>query len=174
MKNKRKKIIAREFLIFVGTLIIVIVVGFLLKSLSEYSNSKVEQLEISKFRISATMTDLYAIVKEGEFNSKEDFVNYVEKNSIKDCYSKIMDGAFPSLSEFEKFVPEYAIESKTEVSKKVLLIEEEIQGIENSFYYNVNNDFLFIIALIFFSITFLLRYIYYAVKWSLRTLKEND
>jgi hypothetical protein len=150
MKNKQKKIIAREFLIFVGTFISVIVVGFLLKSLSEYSNSKVEKLEISKFRISATMTDLYKFAKEGEFNSKEDFVNYVEKNTIKDCYSKIMDGVFLSLSEFEKFVPEYAIDSGTEVSKKVLLIEEEIQGIEKSFYYKLNNDFLFIMALVFF------------------------
>jgi len=174
MKNKRKKIIAREFLIFVSTLIFVIIVGFLFKSLSQYSNSKVVQLEISKFRISATTLYLYDLVKEGEFNSKEDFVNYVEKNSIKDCYLKIKDGAFSSLSEFEKFVPAIAIESETEVSKKVLLIEKEIQRIENSFYYNVNNNFLFKIALIFFSITFLLRYIYYAVKWSLRTLKENN
>lgn len=174
MNKKKKKLFAREFLILIGTIVLALFVVLLFKSLSEYSIKKVERLEISIFKISATSTDLYQLTKKGEFKSKKDFVNYVENNSVDEIYLKIMDGAFSSLTEFKEFVPEYAKESKTELSEKITQIESEIKKTENSFYYKLNEDFFALIVLICFSLSFAMRYLYYGIKWSLKILKEDD
>jgi hypothetical protein len=195
---KMKKIIAREFLVFLSAIILISFSYFgwiqIEKNINEEINeSQVEVDDVFKFE---PVISLDLITKE--YNRNEIYRynittlddGFVKKYSelskynlqpIKDFIRTKNDNKYKSKLVFYSKFPEFGFDVNgrhKNISdadfEKVKANEQRINQLENSFFVTVHYDdrgpFL---ALTYFSILFFARYLFYAVKWSIIQLKEK-
>ncbi len=190
MKDSTKKIIAREFLFLLGTIILFFVVIFIWASLNDSINDKEYELK----------QEIKSLTEYKKLPYRLRVFYYINNNIIEYSWDKMKDS--------EKFISdlkenEYASEiydyikkkrnieidkeqylkliSKDTVSEqyltkllpKLLPLEKKLDKIKDSFFnHSVGGDEALGLGILIFSIFFLLRYLIYATKWSIRQLKK--
>lgn len=118
---------------------------------------------------------------ELDTNSKDKF--YESKNFISNLKSdeEMADEVYVYLFDNKKTtltISEFKAEIKNDVDserhlKEITILEKEVENKKDSFFYNsFSNDKIISIGITLFSIFFLLRYLIYGTKWSLKQLKE--
>lgn len=194
-----KKIIAREFLVFLSAIILILFSylgwGQIEKNINEEINeSQIEVDDVFKFE---PIISLELMNKDyvNDFNIREKVANrdftfikkypvltiYLNSNVLLDFIGTKLANKYKSKLVFYSKFPEFGFDVNgrhKNISdadfEKVKANEQRINQLENSFFLTVHYDdrgpFL---ALIYFSILFLMRYLFYAVKWSIIQLKEK-
>ncbi|WP_418636856.1 hypothetical protein [Winogradskyella sp.] len=185
-----KKIIAREFLVLLGTVFLFCIVFFSWAKLTDYNNKRHSELEKNipnhytyknlplRLRIFYTMNDS---IKSNSWKTMEPTVsNYISKLQtdslfVNSTYEKLVYEYPKATITFELFKERIRNDVKSKKHLQYLIsTETEIEDIEESWFYGQYNlskkalKFSYVFLIIFF----ILRYIYYAVIWSVKQLKE--
>ncbi|MCR9066736.1 MAG: hypothetical protein NXI00_22390 [Cytophagales bacterium] len=214
MKLNKKRIIAREFLLFLGCVLIsslafigtfpynysidskidkfekdIIPLTITIDSLETPFNAKVSMQkrffeEWQKNTDLADYKDYNEIWQRLEYLHKKDSIEYkwnnVWANTLLEFYRSV---GFKNPSQLDKFIKdnslndsELKIATETEtVRVKVANFESQINNYKNEIL-DIDDqlNFAFIFLIITGVITFPIRYLFYSVKWSLRTLKQKE
>jgi hypothetical protein len=200
---KMKKIIAREFLIFLGAILLFLVMYFswfqkkesLQKEInnSQFAYEKVENITFkfepvislellwnlylndNEVKKNINNRDLSIIQKFPELNT------YLKSNVLLDFIRTKEAAKYDSKIEFYSKFPEFGFDDngyhrniKTSSFNELKKIQEQNNDLKIK--YSVFQDFsekdiILTLAALIFSIFFLIRYLFYAVKWSIIQLK---
>ncbi len=196
---KMKKIIAREFLVLLSAIILILLSYFgwvlIQKNITkEINNSQIEIDDVFKFEPIISLELMNKdYVSDFNIRSKVDnrdftFIKkypvltpYLNSNVLLDFIGTKKANKYKSKLVFYSKFAEFGFDVNgrhKNISdadfEKVKENEQRINQLENSFFVTVHyNDRGPFLALIYFSILFFARYLYYAVKWSIIQLKEK-
>ena len=148
---------------------------------NELYTESLDDFRIKYFRKEAANKDAYELyqidngwISEDEFSSllkDSEVLNWLYKRFIETGYG----GTF---IDFKNLISgtEDKILSESEFRNqydKIKVLEQELEQKKSSIFNNeLGDNEIFGIALIVFSILFLLRYLFYGIKWSLKQVKE--
>ena len=214
MNNKFKKIIAREFLIFLVMLILGIVVFLCIYPYNSYRENQIEKVNKSITEKELLADSLHKSVNKkienqewffDKVSNEFDIINteYSELKSLWPILQRIAENdsteyrwnhkweksliqfhksiGFKNAQELENFIEQNSINSKdsvqlgksTEIRKEIAKLTKQKDRLKRKVFNDYEKEgFAIGIGVVLFGILFLLRYLIYAVKWSLRTLKE--
>jgi len=188
MKNNIKKIIAKEFLFLFGTVIQFILVLFVWTLLNNLNHDKEYELKqkiekLTKYENLSFRLKLFYYLKNevtDEFGIK---YNHGEKDifisNLKDnkkalkVYDLLKENGNIRINQ-EEYLSRISkdIESEKHLNK-VSSLEKELEKTKDSFFNDcVCDDKILRFGQILFSLFFLLRYLIYGTKWSIKQLKE--
>ncbi|MBK5213544.1 MAG: hypothetical protein JJE55_07790 [Flavobacteriaceae bacterium] len=192
MNKKQKKIIAREFLILIGTGILFIIIYFMWFQLHGFNIEKENRIEV---KVSDTFN------KE-PFISLERFVNSYEEDDAIFAAStwESRMAEFPELKKYEEqSLKDYVATVKSEKYKNELILNSkfpefgftdkglpessnqnvyfnqinELEKTKKSFFNkDITRDKIYNLLYILIFITFILRYLIYCVKWSIKQVRQ--
>jgi hypothetical protein len=186
MQKTTKKIIAREFLYLLGTTIVFFIVVFIWIRLSErnYQEQNKLESEIEKLteyeNLPYRLKVFYYLNNEiiestsEKIENKEKFISDLKsKKEASEIYKFLKEKQHIKISETE-YLTKISKDTESEkYLKDILPLEKELEKAKNSFFNgNVYTDDMGVFGLILFSIFFLLRYLVYGTKWSIKQLKE--
>jgi hypothetical protein len=185
-----KKIIAREFLIFIGSVILYFIINLSWNLIHKFNIEKIERnkSEINKiinyqplqdlnklvelnnnmqFTTEKELLDQFPRLKKYSITSIRDFIT--TKNSGKYFNENEMLSKFPEFGyNKEGFHPNFKKSDFNLINQK----RRELEKLENSFFSRkIENRNLIVLGIILFSLTFFMRYIFYAIKWSIKQLR---
>ncbi len=187
MKRNHKKIIAREFLFLLGTLILFFIINISWWIFYNKNTSQQQQLR----------TEISNIKQNEEVPYRLEIFNYLQNNLKSEPWNKFdQQSEFLSKSKDSIFASElYENINKAKTIKfaktKFVLglindtiseqylnrkhsLENELRMVRSSFFSKcITNVHLYRLALILLSISFLLRYLVYAALWSINQLKQE-
>lgn len=191
MTTKTKKIIAREFLILLFGTILYFVILFAWTMLHERNSDrqweiKSELKEIGNSeQIPYRLKTFFYINNEllNEYNQMEDASSFISDYQDPDFATEIYDWIRKkgqiSITE-ESFIAKVNADKESEkywnkIKPKVNELKSELKEKRNSVFDGyVDDDSVFGLAFFLFCIMFLLRYLIYATKWSIKQLKSNE
>lgn len=184
MNKITKKIIAREFLWALTSVIILLFCFFILARIQQQKMTQIEKCEseiekIKKFEPYKSLTDLVNYA-----SSSDDIDSYIkdnkvlskfEKQSLLDYITTINSGKYNNDRIVNSKFPEFGFDKNglhKNFTKNDLEAyrnyKKEIEKIKTSMY---NYDILEL-TFILLSFTFGIRYVFYATRWSLKQLRE--
>ncbi|MET4082847.1 hypothetical protein ABIB40_002811 [Pedobacter sp. UYP30] len=183
---KTKKIFAREFLFLLGTVILYFIITFLLMFIIKSKREKLLKIQdeissISKNEKLPFRLKVYDYLNsELDTNSKNKF--YESANFISNLKSDevMADEMYVYLFNNKKTtltLSEFKAAIKKDVDserylKEITVLEKKVENNKDSFFYtSISKDKIISIGIALFSIFFLLRYLIYGTKWSLKQLK---
>lgn len=185
MRKSIKKNIAREFLFLFGsTIIFFIAIAIWSWRHEVHSRQHIEsekELEGMRSRMyvrdEAIIIDLYSRVKTLGYSKKiEDFKVLIIKDQevFEDCYEYAKSkGYIKSQQDFtdnlSNFVNDRVFEAK---SKKYDQLKNNIDNRYASIFSSMSNNSIWFLGEIILFLAFGLRYLIYAIKWSIKQLKE--
>lgn len=189
MKKSIKKIIAREFLFALSTVILFFVLLITFNSISDnhmddyYSvENEIEELQEAPYNEMPYRLRIYYYFKNEfgaydlvkEIEGPNTFLEQLEDDTYALTCFQLLEKHYPSEMNFKKY-KENISKDKAELAsdKYVALInlkEEELSEFRSSFFYSNNIEeegiFFFLIALLFG-----FRYLIYATTWSIRQVR---
>lgn len=216
MNNKRKKIIAREFLILVGCLLGALIGFICTYPYNYFTNSNIAELNkeirIVELKIDSIQRPIqkkiseqkrvykewmnndgldktaYADYREHwarlEYLQKEDSIQFKFKNVwVKVVIDHLKNMGFSNSNELSEFIATNSIsEYDKNLQTKSKPLVDEISELREKcrdkkgdvLSFNDQLDFSLVVLLFVGIIAFPFRYLIYAIKWSLRTLKQNN
>ena len=179
MNKKSKKIIAREILIFLGS-IIIFLISFLIynSQLSEYKQHKSELYKYQKQseeKSNKYISRLYSWIDEqynpieGTDNLKTFRDNLKEEEYVIKTYRWLIDrdSTFSDDVSLNKFKIALLGNNLDEIEHYKIL-NQKIKKWENSYFSNLYFDWILVTFI--FSITFGMRYLIYVTIWSIKQL----
>ncbi len=184
MKKTYKKIIAREFLILLGAIILYLVAMFSWVGLYEINYSKKIKLEneiekLTKIKPSG-ITEQKALELYNFFAKENydlgDFDNFI--SALTDTMKRkelffFFEKEGYDIGELRDFkIRENDNEFKKYLSKMTALKKDLKKNKNSIFSKDIDNGILVNLGVIIFSIFFLLRYVIYGTKWSIKQMKE--
>lgn len=186
MKDSTKKIIAREFLFLLGTTILFFVVLFIWTSLNDSNNDKEYEVkqEIESLteyeKLPYRLRVFYYInndIIEYSWDKMKDSEKFISDLNDKENASKIYDYIKEKGNigiNKEQYLKRISGDTESEkYLTKVLPLEKRLDKIKSSFFNNsVGDDEALGLGLWIFSVFFLLRYLIYTTKWSIKQLKK--
>ncbi|MFN2424710.1 MAG: hypothetical protein ABR572_13150 [Cryomorphaceae bacterium] len=186
MKNTAKKVIAREFLVLLGSIIFFVLVVVFWNLMIEINRQKTndvaqEMRELTKYEeMPYRLKTLYYMNKNFPINSykiRRNKENYIHKLKNKNFSSAVFYTLYQANSisvSVEEFQYKCLEDQESEWHLKNLrYFEKKSESLKNSlFAQNLKDETIFITALIIISLSFLLRYIVYATIWSINQLKR--
>lgn len=191
MNKKTKKIIAREFLFLIGTIILLFSIFFCWIKLHEFNinNQEAIKKEMTKINSCELLTTLRTFVlaansgkykTEDEIMSKFPELHVYDRQVLREFVATKNSGDFETEFELLSKFPEFGFDKNgfySKINKKdYLLLQQknnELNKLKDSFFSNKVDDDNFIALLIILPlITFLLRYLIYAIQWSVIQLKN--
>lgn len=201
MQKTTKKIIAREFLYLLGTITVFFIVTLICSWLSErnfqeQNELKTEIQKLTEYQKLPYRLRTFYYINNGinkdpseKWKKREKFISDMKvKRLALDIYDFMKPKFDPNkLYEVisEKNATEKIDSSKrnflTQIAKdkesesylqKIILKEKELEKVKNSVLNKMGTKEAIILGVILLSIFFLLRYLIYATKWSIRQLKE--
>ena len=177
-----KKIIAREFLILIGSIIIFFFLFFVWIWLVDRNQEKEfkfesELSELTEFKKNPYRLRVYYFFKkemDKNLDNPYEFITELKDSSViveKYNYMKKENKIDIPFSDFRDNI---LIDNQSEkYLTKTQNIEEVIRETRQSFFNNsIYDDELLGLGFGLFSIFFLLRYLIYSIKWSFKQLKE--
>ena len=186
MNKKTKKIIAKEFLFLLGTTILFFVVLFIWVMLHESNYDKKNELKdkISEltiyeklpYRLRVFYYINNDIIKNSwdKMSDSEKFIFYLkDKKQASETYEYIKEKGNISITK-DEFLEKISKDSKSEnYLTKIQPLERKLEETKDSFFnISIGDDEILGLGVFLFSIFFLLRYLIYGTKWSIKQLKE--
>ncbi|WP_026754757.1 hypothetical protein [Sediminibacter sp. Hel_I_10] len=184
MKKTTKKIIAREFLILIVGIIFFFVLLVTWLKLHETNAQKEQKLErqiteIINVEPLNLLNDFVKNLNKEEFRWEDinPKLKKYKRQSLMDFVVTLNSGKYKKLTDLYSKFPEFGFNEKG-LPKKVdeILYFEKLDHLENiqSSFFNktINSNDVYRLAFIIFSAFFVLRYLIYAVRWSLLQLKN--
>lgn len=186
MNKKTKKIIAKEFLFLLGTTILFFIILFIWIILNDSNRDKeyklkdkIEKLTESE-KLPYRLRVFYYInndITENSWNKMKDSEKFISDLKDTENASKIYDyikekGNISSTK--DEFLDKISKDNESEnYFTKILPLETELKKTEDSFFNSsIRDEEIFVLGIFLFSIFFLLRYLIYGTKWSIKQLKE--
>lgn len=193
MKIITKKVIAREFLWLLSSAVIFFIILFLWLYLHDRNIKKVEKIDLELSSISNFEPHSSLVEFENKFSNKDikDLDLYISSDSVLSKYNKKALLDYVAIVNSRKYKNYREINSKFKIFgfddegfhdnfKKhdfVLMKQKkyELDKIKKSFFNNnINEEDIFGLLIIILTISFGLRYVFYATKWSIKQLKEDS
>jgi hypothetical protein len=184
IKIKLKKIIAREFLILITILSIWLICYLMILLYNTNLKNKIEhqiqekskltvllyKLKLESYKKTKDVYDLYPL---GYFKNLDEFKKYVtDTNNIKDCFELLPVGYFRDKGEFSKYIQSLNFKNEDIYIKKINELKNKNIKIQDEILTNEElNILLKLIATFLFIAFYPIRYLYYIIKWSIKTLK---
>jgi hypothetical protein len=204
MNIKLKKIIAREFLVLLGSILLIFLMLFARLGYRNYLDNKETSI---KEEISSKTENLNTFLKNGGKHPSitqqtlDNFIKIVTENELTDgeiyklfpvfndsrdtlqaafeYLNTYKSGKYKTIDEVNSKFPEFFLDKKEEY-KEYRLFEKDIKQLKMKLedvqfsvkYFPSNETLLQELTLVVFFIMYVLRYLYYAVRWSLKVLKE--
>lgn len=189
MNKNTKKIIAKEFLFLLGTTILFFVVLFAWTMLSDSNSDR-------KYEIKQEITELTQanelpyrlrvfyfvnkdILNNSSWNKMEDSGKFIsdlktDPGIVSSIYSFIKENDSGMTITEEEFKEKVRNDKESETYlTKITSLEKELEKTKASIFSgSVGDDEILGLGLTLFSIFFLLRYLIYATKWSVKELKQ--
>jgi hypothetical protein len=137
---------------------------FINNEIIKSSSEKMENREkfISDMKNKKDASEIYATFIKPKFDPNKPYKIVSEKEITKNVDS----------SE-NKFLTQIAKDKESEnYLQKILVKEKEIEKLKSSVLNGMGTDETIVFGIILFSIFFVLRYLMYATKWSIKQLKE--
>lgn len=185
MNKNTKKIIAREFLWALSSVILLLCCFFILDNIRHKNLRQIEKFEseiekIKKFEPYKSLTDLVNYASSSDeidsYVKNNKVLSKFEKQSLLDYIATINSGKYKNDRIVNSKFPEFGFDKNglhKNFTKKDLKAyrnyKKEIEKIKSSMY----NDDILLITFILLFFTFGIRYVFYATKWSLKQLREE-
>jgi cell division protein FtsI/penicillin-binding protein 2 len=183
MKVITKKIIAREFLFILATIVLFIfllIIWIVLNQSSREKKYKIEkkieeltQYEILPYRARILYYVNTDKILPNKIENKENFISELKNEKYASEifeYIKKHYGDTPISKEL--FLNQILKDTSSENSlNEIIKLENELVRTNSIFSGNIDDDEVFGLGFTLFSIFFLLRYLIYATKWSIKQLK---
>ncbi|AFL81239.1 hypothetical protein Aeqsu_1760 [Aequorivita sublithincola DSM 14238] len=191
MNKKYKKIIAKEFLIFIGTGVVFIFLYITWLQLHQFNKLKEKEIEIEIseiFNIEPYISlerfvDNYeddAILEASTWESRiSDFpeLKKYEEQSLKDYIVTVNSKKYTNPLILNSKFPEFGFTDKG-LPKDVNQVEyfnqiHQLKKTKESFFNkNITQEKVYFLFFILISITFISRYLIYGINWSIRQLRQ--
>ncbi len=189
--KKLKKFIAREFLVLLSSVILFLFTWILWVQVNNFLKLKADKLtneieELKKFEPYQSLLKYSEEANSGKYSNWED-VNLLfpqlmafDKQVLKEYVATVNTNKYKDFTVLNSKFPEFGFDS-IGVHKNFNILQLEklqenlksLESIQASFFYDaVSNDDLFLLGIILVTILFGFRYLYYAVLWSIKTIKE--
>jgi hypothetical protein len=202
MAKRIKKIVAREFLLLLGSILFYSAVCLVWGQLHQVFRARVSEIgsEVYDIEHYEPLESLKRFVRDEyeysdhdydesrrsvwEFNSMKfnsDFLYLVGKEqAAKDYVATVKSGKYKSDKKINSKFPEFGFDSQgyhANFSKEdeTILIQKKRELTDAKETYEMfyfGEDHMAVLALLILSVTFVLRYLYYAIHWSVKTLRE--
>lgn len=186
MNKNRKKILAREFLFLLGSIILfLIIVGiwswrYEVNS-DNYWESKKELNEmIESDNVSYRVKVFHYLNQDfpelrNELKNINEFVERISQDDVSELYyNKIYDKGLIT-KDINHFRTKLKSDKKFKTqSKKYEKLKAKIDNRSSSIFSSMDDDEVFGLGVIILILVFGLRYLIYATKWSIEQLKENN
>ena len=190
MKKIIKKIIAREFLFLLGTVLLFLIISFIWIKLIESNQNTERRLEIEikymterefkelpyQLRISLAMEQSFVLTREN-IKYIRDFISSLKKHpeKVSNTYTYIKEnygntGFTLTEEEFEEKLKNDK-ESENYLNQFHKL-ETDLEKTKDSIFNNSINSILTRLVLTLLTIFFLLRYLIYVTMWSVKQLRK--
>lgn len=188
MKINYKKIIAREFLFLISSLIISLI--FVLIANYKY-DSYIENIdELNKLTVTDSLPKrlkIYEITSDIDsenkfpeyiaevskltgFPNKKVFIEKLKDEKIANLFYENANAYFEIKNDKKTFLKKIKSDKNESESRieKISEIENKINQYETSIKFDQE------LIIILFTLTFLIRYLYYSTRWSIKQLKEKE
>jgi hypothetical protein len=189
MKQIVKKIIAREFLIFLTGFILFFILYISWHKLHDINKIKeiklkAELTELTNNNFQDSLNNYVRDANKGNLNWEKLNSNYPSlkkygNNVLMDYVATVNSGKYKKITNLNSKFPEFGFTKKgllKNVNELEYLKKEKIlKKTQNSFFNNrINKIYVCSLILIILCLLFLIRYLFYAVKWSFVELKKPD
>jgi len=190
MNKQTKKIIAREFLWTLASFVLFLIIFYLWDSFHNKSLRQIEKIEEEKSKIEQfePYKSLMALVTYSE--SADNIDSYIKDNVILSKFDKqvlldyiatINSGKYSNNREVNSKFPEFGFDKSglhknfTEQDLEIYRNhKKDIENIQASFFYSsISGSDIFGLLFVILFFTFGIRYLFFAIKWSIKQLKED-
>lgn len=187
-----KKLIAREFLVFLSGIVLFSVIWFTWTQMHSYQETKASNLanelkEFKEFEPYNSLLQYVELANSGKYNNWDDIdtlfpqFDEFDKQALKDYVATVNAEKYDDFTVLNSKFPEFGFDStgvhKNFSLKKLEDLQDKSKSLEQtraSFFYDpISQDDLFSLGIIMITILFGVRYLVYSIKWSLNQLKEN-
>ena len=186
MNKTIKKIFAREFLVLLCTVVVFIITTIVLLFISDSNDEKEWALKEQIHELTAPKEppyrlNLYYYINEeligpygeGKIEDRESFISalHSDKEYTSHLYDWMLQKGYRGNTTKAEYLERIIEDTDSEkYLEQLMKVEYELKDTEKSLDFGDDQDVVALMVSLF-SFTFLLRYLYYATRWSVKELK---